>query len=46
MLPKLLAPAGNLDKLIMAVQYGADEVYFAGKSMGMRAGAKTSLKTI
>jgi putative protease len=40
MLPKLLAPAGNLDKLIMAVQYGADEIYFAGKSMGMRAGGK------
>jgi len=40
MLPKLLAPAGNLDKLIMAVEYGADEIYFAGKSMGMRAGGK------
>lgn len=40
MLPKLLAPAGNLDKLIMAVQYGADEVYFAGKSLGMRAGGR------
>ena len=40
MLPKLLAPAGNMDKLIMAVQYGADEVYFAGKSMGMRAAGK------
>ena len=40
MLPKLLAPAGSMDKLIMAVQYGADEVYFSGKSMGMRAGSK------
>ncbi len=40
MLPKILAPAGNLDKLIMAVQYGADEVFFAGKSMGLRAGSK------
>lgn len=40
MLPKLLAPAGSLDKLIMAVEYGADEVYFAGKSMGMRAASK------
>lgn len=40
MLPGLLAPAGNHDKLVMAVQYGADEVYFAGKSMGMRAGGK------
>lgn len=40
MLPRLLAPAGNKDKLIMAVQYGADEIYFAGKSMGMRAGGR------
>lgn len=40
MLPKLLAPAGNFDKLKIAVEYGADEVYFAGKSMGMRAGGK------
>ncbi len=40
MLPKVLAPAGSLDKLIMAVEYGADEVYFAGKSMGLRAGSK------
>lgn len=40
MLPKLLAPAGSMDKLIMAVEYGADEIYFAGKSMGMRAGSK------
>lgn len=40
MLPKLLAPAGNMDKLIMAVKYGADEIYFAGKTMGMRAGSK------
>ncbi len=40
MLPKLLAPAGNMDKLIMAVHYGADEIYFAGKSMGMRAAGK------
>lgn len=40
MLPKILAPAGTMDKLIMAVEYGADEIYFAGKSMGMRAGGK------
>lgn len=40
MLPKILAPAGNLDKLKMAVQYGADEVFFAGKTMGLRAGSK------
>lgn len=40
MLPKILAPAGTLDKLIMAVEYGADEVFFAGKTMGLRAGSK------
>ena len=40
MLPRLLAPAGTMDKLIMAVEYGADEIYFAGKSMGMRAGGR------
>ena len=40
MLPKLLAPAGSFDKLVMAVEYGADEIYFAGKSMGMRAASK------
>jgi putative protease len=44
MLPKLLAPAGSMDKLIMAVEYGADEVYFAGKAMGMRAGCKNFTK--
>ncbi|HBD64050.1 MAG TPA: peptidase U32, partial [Clostridiales bacterium] len=40
MLPNLLAPAGSPDKLVMAVEYGADEIYFAGKSMGMRAASK------
>ncbi|NLM52241.1 MAG: U32 family peptidase [Firmicutes bacterium] len=35
--PEILAPAGNLEKLKMAVLYGADAVYLAGKSFGMRA---------
>ena len=35
--PELLAPAGDLEKLKMAVLYGADAVYLAGKSFGMRA---------
>ena len=34
---ELLAPAGNMDKLKMALLYGADAVYFAGKSFGLRA---------
>jgi U32 family peptidase len=28
---KLLAPAGNFEKLEIAVHYGADAVYLAGK---------------
>ena len=36
---ELLAPAGNLDKLKMAILYGADAVYFAGQSYGLRANA-------
>lgn len=35
--PEILAPAGDLEKLKMAVLYGADAVYLAGKSFGMRA---------
>ena len=37
--PELLAPAGNLEKLKVAVLYGADAVYFSGQKYGMRAGA-------
>ncbi len=35
--PELLAPAGNMEKLRMAVLYGADAVYLAGTSFGMRS---------
>lgn len=35
--PELLAPAGNLEKLQMAIVYGADAVYLGGKSFGLRA---------
>ena len=35
--PEILAPAGNFEKLTFAVLYGADAVYLAGKSFGMRA---------
>ena len=38
--PELLAPAGNLEKLKMAVIYGADAVYLGGDNFGLRAGAK------
>ena len=33
---ELLAPAGNLEKLKMAVLYGADAVYLAGEEFGLR----------
>ena len=34
---ELLAPAGDMEKLNMAVRYGADAVYLAGTSFGMRS---------
>lgn len=36
---ELLAPAGNLEKLIMAILYGADAVYIGGQRFGLRASA-------
>lgn len=36
---EILSPAGNLEKLKYAVNYGADAVYLALKSFGMRAAA-------
>ena len=35
--PELLAPAGDMERLRMAVLYGADAVYLAGESFGMRS---------
>lgn len=37
---ELLAPAGDLEKLRIAVLYGADAVYLGGTSFGLRAKAK------
>ena len=34
---ELLAPAGNMEKLITAFHFGADAVYLAGKRYGLRA---------
>lgn len=34
---ELLAPAGNFDKLLTAIHFGADAVYFSGKQFGLRA---------
>ncbi|KPU28057.1 peptidase U32 [Caloranaerobacter sp. TR13] len=38
--PELLAPAGDLEKLKMAITYGADAVYLGGERFGLRAGAR------
>lgn len=38
--PELLAPAGDLEKLKMAIIYGADAVYLGGIQFGLRASAK------
>ncbi len=37
--PELLSPAGNLEKLKYAINYGADAVYCAMNKFGMRASA-------
>ena len=34
---ELLSPAGDMERLVSAVEYGADAVYLAGKTFGMRA---------
>ncbi|HBC91533.1 MAG TPA: peptidase U32, partial [Pelotomaculum sp.] len=36
---ELLAPAGDLEKLKIAIVYGADAVYLGGRHFGLRAGA-------
>lgn len=37
--PELLAPAGNLEKLKIALTYGADAVYIGGEEFSLRAAA-------
>ena len=37
--PELLAPAGSLEKLKIAVHYGADAVYIGGQKYGLRSNA-------
>ncbi len=38
--PELLAPAGSLEKLKWAINYGADAVYLGGTKYSLRANAK------
>lgn len=35
--PEILAPAGNLEKLITAIDFGADAVYLGGNKLNLRA---------
>lgn len=37
--PELLAPAGSLEKLKIAVRYGADAVFIGGREFGLRSSA-------
>jgi len=37
--PEIAAPAGNPEKLEIAVKYGADAVYFGGKKFNLRSGS-------
>lgn len=37
--PELLAPAGNLEKLKIAILYGADAVFIGGQEYGLRSNA-------
>lgn len=37
--PEVLAPAGTLEKLKVAIQYGADAVYIGGNAYGLRSRA-------
>lgn len=36
LIPEVLAPAGDMERLCCALDFGADAVYLAGKSFGMR----------
>lgn len=38
-IPELLAPAGNFEKMRTAIHYGADAVYMGGKQFSLRARA-------
>lgn len=42
--PELLIPAGSLENLYIAINYGADAVYIGGEQFGLRARAKNFSK--
>ena len=37
--PEILAPAGDIERLKIALIYGADAVYIGGPAFGLRANA-------
>ena len=37
--PEVLSPAGTLEKLKVAVRYGADAVFIGGQAYGLRSRA-------
>ncbi|MCQ2354951.1 MAG: U32 family peptidase [Clostridia bacterium] len=37
--PEILSPAGNYEKMLAAIRFGADAVYLAGHEFGMRSAA-------
>ena len=41
---EILSPAGDMEKLIYAIEYGADAVYLAGRMYGMRAASGKGLE--
>ena len=40
MRPEVLSPAGDMESFEAALRFGADAVYLAGKSFGMRSSPK------
>ena len=38
--PEVLSPAGDIESFDTALRFGADAVYLAGKSFGMRTASK------
>lgn len=44
--PELLIPAGSLEVLKTAVNFGADAVYIGGEAFGLRAKAKNFSRRI
>ena len=42
--PELLAPGGSLERLKMAIMYGADAVYIGGESFSLRVAAENFTK--